>query len=108
MAPIVLHIKDKVNTNLPVTFRGLSSFSQVLEGLVPMELGHLKGSRVLPLGITIVLVDLNGMIIVLWDLITILVAWCHVIGPELGLVIHVEELLVMLGYALEPFPTIKI
>ena len=56
VASIVLHIKDKVNMNLPVTFRGLASFAQVLEGLVLMELGHLKGSGVLPLGVSIVLV----------------------------------------------------
>ncbi len=56
MAPIMLHVKDKVYTNLPVTFRGLSSLAQVLEGLVFVELGHLKGSRVLPLGVAIALV----------------------------------------------------
>ncbi len=73
-----------------------------------MELGHLEGSGVLPLGIPIVLVKLDGMVIIPWDFIAILVAWCHAIGPELGLDNHVKELLVTLGYALEPFPTIKI
>ena len=73
-----------------------------------MELGHLKGSRVLPLGIPIALVKLDSMVIVSWDFIAILVAWGHAIGPELGLVNHVEELLVTLGYSLKPFPSIKI
>ncbi len=106
MAPIVLHVKDKVYVNLPVTIRGLSSLAQVLEGLVLMELGHLKGSRVLPLGVAFV--ELDGMVIVSWDFIAIFVAWHHAVQPELGLADHVEELLVTLGYSLKPFPAIKI
>ncbi len=108
VSPIMLHVKDKVNTNLPVTLRGLSSLAQVLEGLVFMELGHLKGSGVLPLGVPIVLVKLDGMVVVMWDLIAILEAWLHAIGPEIGLVNHAKELLVTLGYALEPFTTINV
>ena len=73
-----------------------------------MKLGHLKGSRVLPLGVPIALVKLDSMVVVPWDLITILVVWCCAVRPELGLVNHAEELLVSLGYALEPFPTVKI
>ncbi len=73
-----------------------------------MELGHLKGSGVLPLSVPIVLVKLDSMVVVMWDLIAILVVWCHVIGPELGLVNQAKKLLVMLGYALELFPTVKI
>ncbi len=70
-----------------------------------MKLGHLKGSRVLPLGVSIVLVNLNGMVVILQDFISILVAWYHVVRPELGLVNHAKELFVTLGNALEPFPT---
>ena len=91
VASIVFHVKDKVNTNLSVAFRGFSSFAQVLEGLVLMELGHLKGSRVLPLGVSIVLVKLDGMVVMPWDFIAILVAWCCVVRPELGLVDHPEK-----------------
>jgi len=83
--------------SLLVTFRGLSSLTQILEGLVFVELGHLEGSRVLPFSVPIVLVKLDGMIVVSWDLIAILVVQHHAIGPELGLVGHAEELLVMLG-----------
>jgi len=72
-----------------------------------MELSHLKGSRVLPLGVAIVLVKLNSMVVILWDFIAILVAWCHAVGPELSLVNHAEELLIMSCNAFEPFPTIK-
>jgi len=72
VASIVLHIKDKVNTDLVET---LSSFTQVLESLVLMELGHLKGSGVLPLGVSIALVKLGGMVVILWDFIAVLVAW---------------------------------
>jgi len=94
VASFVLHIKNEVNTNLLVTIGGLSSFAQVPEGLILMELGHLKGSRVLPLGIPITLVKLDGMVIVAWDFVTILVAWCHLVGPQLDLDNHPEKLLV--------------
>ena len=73
-----------------------------------MKLGHLKGGGILPLGVPIAFIELNSMVIIPRDFITILVLWCHAIGPELGLVNHVEELLVMLGNALKPFPAIKI
>jgi len=107
---IVLHIKDKVNTDFSVTFRWFLSFIQILilEGLALMQLGHLKGIGVLPLGVSIEHVKLNGMVVILWDFITILVAWCHAVGPELGLVNHVKELLVASCNAFEPFPSIKI
>ena len=62
----------------------------------------------MPLGVSIALVKLNSMVVIPWDLIAVLVAWGRVVRPELGLVNHVKELLVMLGYALESFPTIKI
>ena len=108
VASIVFHVKDKVNTNLPVTIRGLTSFAQVLEGFVLMELGHLKGSRVLPLGIPIVLVKLDGMVIVMWDFVAILVAWHCAVRPELGLISHAKEFLVTSGYPLKAFLSIKI
>jgi len=73
-----------------------------------MKLGHLKGGGVLPLGVSIALIKLDGMVVIPWDFIAILVAWCRAIRPELGLVNHAKELLVTLGNALEPLPTIKI
>jgi len=73
-----------------------------------MELGHLKGSGILPLGVPIALIKLDGMVVILWDFITILVVWRCAVRPELGLVNHAKELLVAFGNALEPFPTIKI
>jgi len=73
-----------------------------------MELGHFKGSGVLPLGVPIAFIKLNSMVIVPRDFVTILVSWGRAIGPELGLVNHAEELLISLGYALKPFPTVKI
>ena len=77
---IMLYIEDKMNMYLPVTFRWLSSFTQVLEGLVLMKLGHhLKGSRVLQIGIPIALVKLDSMVIVAWNLVTVLVLWCHTV-----------------------------
>jgi len=79
MASIMLHIKDKVNTNLLVTLGWLASFAHVLEGPVLVELGHLKGSRVLPLSVPIALVKLDGMVIFAWDFVAILVAWHHAI-----------------------------
>ena len=66
-----------------------------------MKLRHLKGGGVLPLDVSIALIELNGMVVILWDLIAILVVWCHMIGPELGLVDHVKELLVALCNALK-------
>ncbi len=65
------------------------------------------GSGVLPLGVPIALVELNGMVVVLCDLIAILVAWYHVVQPELGLVNHAEEFLVTLGNSLKLLPAIK-
>jgi len=41
--PIVLHTKDAADSDLPATFWGLCSLIQVLEGLVLIELSHLKG-----------------------------------------------------------------
>jgi len=73
-----------------------------------MKLGHLKGSEVLPLGVSIALVKLDGMVVILGDFIAILVVQCHVVRPELGLVNHVEELLVSSCNALELFPAIMI
>jgi len=94
---IMLHIKDKVNSYLLVALKWFCSLTQVLEGLVFMKLGHLKGSGILPLGVAIVLIKFNSMVVTTWDFIPKLVAWCHAIGPELGLVSHVEEPLVTLG-----------
>ena len=108
MPSIMLHIKDKVNMDLPVTFSWFSSFTQVLEGCVLMKLGHLKGSKVLPLGVSIALVKLVGMVVILWDFIAILVAWCHEVGPVLGLVNHAKQLLVLSCNAFKPLPTIKV
>ncbi len=73
-----------------------------------MELRHLKGSRVLPLGIAIAFVKLNGMVIVSGDFITILVTWCHAVRPKHGLVGHVDRLLVTSGDPLKALPSIKI
>ncbi len=108
VAPIVLDVKDEVYADLLVTIRGLTSLAHVLEGVVLMKLGHLKGSGVLSLGVPIALIKLDGMVVVSWDLIAILVAWHHAVGLALGLVSHAKELLVTFGYALELFPTIKI
>jgi len=104
----MLHVKDEVNMNLPVVPRGFSSLAEVLEGLVLVKLGDLEGSRVLPLGVPIALVKLDCMVVIPWDLITILIARRHAVRSELGLVNHAEELLITLGYALELFPTIKV
>ena len=73
-----------------------------------MELGHLKGSGVLPLGVSIALVKLDGMVVVPWDLIAIFVVRCHMVGPELGLVSHAKEFLVTSGYPLKALLSIKI
>jgi len=73
-----------------------------------MKLGHLKGSGVLPLGVSIALIKLNGMVVIPRDFITVLVARCRAIRPELGLVNHAKGLLVALGNARKPFPAIKI
>jgi len=37
-----------------------------------VQLGHLEGSGVLPLGVPVALVKLDGMVVVPWDLITVL------------------------------------
>jgi len=71
----MLHINDKVNSYLQVAFRWFCSFTQVLEGLVLKKLSHLKGSGVLPLGVSIAHVKLDGMVAVIpWDFIVVLVA----------------------------------
>ena len=108
MAPIMLDIKDKVDPDLSVAIRRLGPFSKVFEGLVFMELGHFKGSGILPLGVAIALVKLKGMSVVTWDLISILVAWCCSVRTEFGLVGHAEELLLPSCNAFEPLPAIKI
>ncbi len=78
-------IKDKDGLISPIAFRCLSTFSQVLEGLVLVELGHLKGSRVLPLGVTIMLVKFNGMVVVAWNLVTTCtMGLCNKTGAWLG------------------------
>jgi len=73
-----------------------------------MKLGHFKGGGILPLGVPIALIELDGMVIIPRDFVTILVSRCCAIRPELGLVDHAKELLVTLGNALKPFPAIKI
>jgi len=55
VSSIMLHIKHKVNSYLLVAIRWFCSSTQVLEGHVFMKLSHLKGIRVLPLGVVIVL-----------------------------------------------------
>jgi len=52
----MLNVKDKMDSNLLVAFWCIDSLAQVLESLVVMELGHLKGSRVLSFGVAIMLV----------------------------------------------------
>jgi len=68
----MLDIKDKMDSNLAVAFWCFCSLAHVLESLVLMKLGHLKGSGVLPLGFSIVLVKLNSTIVILGDFIAIL------------------------------------
>ncbi len=104
----MLDVKDKMDSDLPVAFQCLSTFSYIFEGLVLIELGHLKGSGVLPLGIAIALVKFNSMVVISWDFIIILVSWCCVIGLEFGLVDHAKKLLVLPGNAFKVLPTIKI
>ncbi len=66
----------KVDSYLLVAFGWFCSFTQNLEGLVLMKLGHLNGSRVLPLDIAIVIIKFNSMVVSPWDFIAILVVWC--------------------------------
>jgi len=40
-----------------------------------MKLGHLKGGGVLPLGVSIALIEFNGMAVIPWDFISVHVAW---------------------------------
>ena len=103
----MLDIKDKVDSNLFIAIRGLGSFPKILECLVLMELGHLQGSRILPLGVSIALVKLKSMVIISWDLITILVSW-GAVGMEFGLIGHAEELLLPSCNTLKVLPAIKI
>jgi len=79
-----------------------------LKVLKVMKLGHLKGSRVLPLGFSIALVRLNSMVVILWDLIALLVTWCHVVRPELGVIDHIEKFLFFSCNAFKPLLSIKI
>ncbi len=102
------HIKDKMDSYLPIAFRQFAPLPQVHEGLVFMKLGHLKGSRVLPLSVAIVLVKFDSMVVILWTSCTILIAQCLAAGPELGLVNHPEKFLVSSGNAFKPLPSIKI
>ncbi len=104
----MLDIKDKMDSDLSVSFWCLNAFSQVLKGLAFMELGHLKGSRVLPLGIAIALVKLDNMVVISWDFKTILVLWCHVIESEFSLIGHTKDFLVMPCNALKALPAVKI
>jgi len=62
----------------------------------------------LPLGIAIMLVKFNGMVVISWDFITILVLWCYAIGPEFGLVDHAKKFLVLPGNAFKALSTFVI
>jgi len=104
----MLDVKDKMDSNLPVGFWWLMLFPQVLEGLVLMELGHLKGSRVLPLGIAIVLVKHDSMAIIQWDFVTFCLAQCHVVRLEPDLIDHAEEFIILPCNAFEVLPTIQV
>ena len=108
VASIMLDIKDKMDSDLPVTIRRLDSLAKVLESAVFIELGHLQGSGVLPFGVAIALIKLQSMIIIPWDLISILVSWCCAIGAKLSLVGHAEKLLLSFCNAFKLLPTIKV
>jgi len=102
----MFNIKDKVDPYLLVTIQCLGAFAQVLEGLAIMELYHLKGGGVLPLDVTILVIQFHSMMVVPWNFISILVPWCHLVGLQFCLVGHSEKFLVLLGNTLELSPTI--
>ena len=74
MASIMLNIKNKVNLDPFITMRQFGSLSKVLEGLVIMELIHLKHGRILPLCVAIPLVKFNSMIEVFGNFISMVLS----------------------------------
>jgi len=106
VASIVFDIEHQVDSYPLETSGGGTGFSEVLEGLIFVELFHLETGGVLPLGVAIPEVQCHCMVVVSCHFVPILVPGCCPIGSEFGLVNHAEELLVLLGKALEPLPSI--
>ncbi len=108
VASIMLDVKDEVDPYLFKAIRGDSGLSQILKGLVLMELFHFKTGGVPPLGIAILEVQCHGMLVVLCHFVPILLPGCHLVGSEFGLVNHAKEFLVSLGKMPEPLPSIHV
>ena len=108
VASIVFDIKHQVDSYLFKASGGSTRFSQVLEGPIFVELFHLKAGGVLPLCVAIPEVQCHCMEIISCHFVPILVSGCCLVGSEFGLVNHAEELLVPLGKASEPLPSIRV
>jgi hypothetical protein len=102
MPTIVFVINDEMSANLLESIWGISSVTTILESVAFMKLGHLKGSGILPLGITGL--SIKSCCI----LVSILVLSCSTEGMKLGLVSQMDQFLMSFGNSLEAFPPIKI
>jgi len=92
VASIMLDVEDEVD---PYSFKAIvgdTRFSQILKGLVLMELFHLKTGGVLPLGIAVPEVQHHGMLVVPCHFVPVLVPGCRPVRTEFSLVNHVNSL----------------
>jgi hypothetical protein len=108
MPTIMFAIKDEMSANLLESLWGISSVTTILESVVFMKVGHLKGSGILPLGIVSLNIKFCCMLMTFRNLVSILVLSGSMEGTELGLVSQTDQFLLSFGNPLEAFPPIKI
>jgi hypothetical protein len=94
VSAIVLDIKDEIYSNLVISRRwfhlGVMSF--IDESFVFIDLAELSLDSVVPLSVTIILINRHCLVICLWYFLAIFVLRCTVVGHKFGLVDHTSEL----------------
>jgi len=96
---------DKMNANLLVACWCRNIIPKILEGLVRVNLIKFKSSRILPLSVLGLLVELDCMIevTILRYFLAVLVARCSVVRSEFGLFNLAQELLLIFASFLNCF-----
>jgi hypothetical protein len=108
MSTIMFAIEDRMSANLLESLWRISSMTTILESVIFMKLGHLKGSDILSLGITGLNIESRSLVVTFGNKVSILVLSGSTKGTELGLVNQADQFLLSFGNPFEAFPPIKI